>query len=119
MDKEHVNKKECMTDELDSDAKDDNGDDRPNVVRFNEEDEITKEYKLKVGMEFSSLKHFKSAILEHNVLNERNVRFGKNYAVRCRVVCKEKSQCNYTIILKGLGRHPEDPVVLTKEDTSK
>ncbi|KAI5393211.1 hypothetical protein KIW84_060364 [Lathyrus oleraceus] len=72
IDKEHVIEEKYMTDDLDSGVEDINIDDRPNVARFNEEYKITKDFKFKVGMEFSSLKHVKSAILEHNVLNGRD-----------------------------------------------
>ncbi|XP_058726822.1 uncharacterized protein LOC131598214 [Vicia villosa] len=98
MGKENVIEDEYLTDELDSGAEDDSDDDRPRVVRFNEEDGVSKDFKFKVGMEFSSLSQFKSAILELNVLNGRDVRFEKNDAVRCRVVYKEKGQCNYTVL---------------------
>lgn len=40
-----------------------------------------------MGMEFSSLRQFKNDVLEHNVLNGREVRFSKNDGNRCRVVC--------------------------------
>lgn len=52
MDKEHVIEDEFMTDKLDSDVKDNNSDDSLNVVRFNKEDEITKDFKFKVEMNF-------------------------------------------------------------------
>ncbi|KAI5431070.1 hypothetical protein KIW84_035289 [Lathyrus oleraceus] len=71
-----------MTDELDSDAKDDSSDDMQNVVRLNEEYGITNDFKFKVGIKFSSFKQFKSVILEHNILNGRDVRFEKNDALR-------------------------------------
>lgn len=45
------------------------------MIRFNEEDAITKDFNLKVGMKFSSLRKFKNAILDHNVLNGREVIF--------------------------------------------
>ncbi|XP_058776094.1 uncharacterized protein LOC131650398 [Vicia villosa] len=98
MGKKHVIEDEYLTDEFDSGAEDDSDDDRPRVVRLNEEDGVSKDFKIKVGMEFSSLRQFKTCILEHNVLNGRDVRFEKNDAVRCRVVCKEKGQCNYTVL---------------------
>ncbi|KAI5401124.1 hypothetical protein KIW84_065822 [Lathyrus oleraceus] len=47
---------------------------------------ITKEM---VRMEFSSLKQFKDTILEHNVLNGRDVRVEKNDANKCRVASQE------------------------------
>lgn len=49
-------------------------------------------------MEFPSLNQFKSVILEHNVLNGRDVRFEKNDAVRCKVVCKDKKHCDYIVL---------------------
>lgn len=77
MGKEHVSEEEYMTDELDSGANDDSCDDRPSVIRFKEDDALSKHFNFKVGMEFSSLEQFKKAILEHNVLIGREVRFGK------------------------------------------
>ncbi|KAI5421319.1 hypothetical protein KIW84_044946 [Lathyrus oleraceus] len=47
---------------------------------------MPKHFNFKVGMEFYSLKWFKNAILEHNVLFGREVRFDKNDANRFRVV---------------------------------
>ncbi|XP_058762568.1 uncharacterized protein LOC131635949 [Vicia villosa] len=98
MGKAHVIEEEYMTDELDSGADDDSGDDRPCVIRFNAEESFTKDFVFKVGMEFRSLKQFKDAILEHNVLNGREVKFVKNDANRCRVVCKDKEKCDYTVL---------------------
>ncbi|KAI5418497.1 hypothetical protein KIW84_042934 [Lathyrus oleraceus] len=49
-------------------------------------------------MEFFSLKQFKDAILEHNILNSRDVRFEKNDANKCRMVCKDSEKCNYIIL---------------------
>lgn len=49
-------------------------------------------------MKFSSLKQFKDAILEHNILNGRDVRFDKNDANKCRVVCKNNEKCNYIVL---------------------
>ncbi|XP_058752080.1 uncharacterized protein LOC131625205 [Vicia villosa] len=98
MGKAHVIEEEYMTDELDSGADDDSGDDRPCVIRFNAEESFTKDFVFKVGMELRSLKQFKDAILEHNVLNGREVKFVKNDANRCRVVCKDKEKCDYTVL---------------------
>ncbi|XP_058756260.1 uncharacterized protein LOC131629496 [Vicia villosa] len=103
MDKEHVIEEEYMTDELDSGA-DDSCDERPPVIRFNEEDAITKDFKFKLGMEFSSLNQFKKAVMEHNVLIGREVAFAKNDANRCRVVCKEKKLCDYTVLCSRVLR---------------
>ncbi|XP_058724923.1 uncharacterized protein LOC131596316 [Vicia villosa] len=98
MGKEHVIDEEYLTDELDSGADDDSCDDRPTTIRFKEDDGLSKNFKFKVGMEFSSLKQFKKVVLEHNVLNGREVKFEKNDADRCRVVCNEKKICNYTVL---------------------
>ncbi|XP_058746137.1 uncharacterized protein LOC131619011 [Vicia villosa] len=96
--KQHVIEDEYMTDELDSGAEDDSSDERPCVIRFNEEDKLGKEYVFKVGMEFRSLRQFKDTILEHNVLNGRDIKFEKNDSNRCRVVCKDNKKCNYKIL---------------------
>jgi len=55
-------------------------------------------------MEFSSLKQFKSAILEHNVLNGNEVKFKKNDARRCRVICKQKEKCKYLVLCSRVVR---------------
>lgn len=60
------------------------------MIWLNEEDVVTKDFNFKVEIGFFSLRHFKNAILEHNVLNGRKVGFIKNDAKRCRVVCKHK-----------------------------
>lgn len=77
MGKEHVIEDSYMTDELDNGGDDDNCDERPYVIRFNVEDSLSKDFSFKVGMEFSSLHHFKDVILEHNVLSDRDVSFEK------------------------------------------
>ena len=96
MEMEHVIEDDYIINELDSGADDDSDDGRPSVIRFNEHE--NQEFKFKVGMEFSSLKHFNKVVMEHNVLNGREVRFAKNDGTRCRVVCKDKNQCDYTIL---------------------
>jgi len=52
-------------------------------------DDMTKDFKLKLGMQFSSLKEFKQAIMEHSVLNDKKVQFVKNDQNRVRAVCKK------------------------------
>lgn len=47
------------------------------MIWLNEEDVVTKDFNFKVEIEFFSLRHFKNAILEHNVLNGRKVGFIK------------------------------------------
>lgn len=98
MDKEHVIEDSYLTDESDIRGDDDSCDERPCVIKLNVEDFLSKDFVFKVGMKFSSLKQFKDAILEHNVLNGRDVRFEKNDANRCRVVCKDKEKCNYIVL---------------------
>ncbi|CAL5202057.1 unnamed protein product [Lathyrus oleraceus] len=98
MGKEHVTEYPYMTDELDSRGDDDSCDERTCVIRSNEEDTLSKDFDFKVEMEFSSLKQFKDVILEHDVLNGRDVRFEKNDANRCRVVCKDNGKCNYIVL---------------------
>lgn len=98
MDKEHVIKDDYMTDELDSMTKEDSFDDKPAVIRFDKEEKLRKDFIFKVGMKFSSLKQFKKVVLEHNVLNGREVRFTKNDGNRCRIVCKHKLHCVYAVL---------------------
>ncbi|XP_058764112.1 uncharacterized protein LOC131637534 [Vicia villosa] len=85
-------------------ADDDSDDGRPSVIRFRDDEKLRKEFKFKVGMEFSSLKQFKKAVLEHNVLNGREVKFAKNDGERCRVICKDKQQCGYTVLCSRVLR---------------
>lgn len=68
-----------MTNELDSGADDDRCDDMSSVIRFKEDDALSKHFTFKVGMEFVHLQ-FKKAILEHNILIGREVWFEKNDA---------------------------------------
>lgn len=87
---EHVIENDYMIDELDIGADEDSCDDMPIVIRFTEEETLKKDFIYKVGMEFSSLNQFKKVVLEHNVLNGREVRFSKNDGNRCMIVCKDK-----------------------------
>ena len=101
----HVIDEEYLTDELDSASDvDTDGEGRPPIVRFNFEEVMTQTFKFKVGMEFSSLKQFKDAILEHNVLNSREVKFVKNDKDRCRVVWKKKTECRYLVFCSRVVR---------------
>ncbi|KAI5404064.1 hypothetical protein KIW84_051270 [Lathyrus oleraceus] len=75
-----------MTDELDSGAEEDSCDDMPVLIRFNEEEPMTKDFIFKVGMEFSSLKQFKKVILEYNIFNGMRVRFSKSDSMMCTVI---------------------------------
>ncbi|CAK8544632.1 unnamed protein product [Lathyrus sativus] len=102
MGKEHLIEDSYMTDELDSEGDEDSCDERPCMIRFNEEDSISKDFCFKVGMKFSSLKQFKDAILEHNILNGLDVRFEKNDANICRMLCKDKAKFDYTVLCSSV-----------------
>lgn len=95
-----------VSEDLDS-ASDSGGDGcaelKPRYPKFRSED-LTKTFKFTVGMEFSSLKQFKDAILEHNVLNGKQVKFRKNDADRVRVVCKSFDTCGYTALVSRVVR---------------
>ena len=64
-------------------------------------EEMCKEFKFILGMEFCSLKQFKQALMEHFVLNGREVKFIKNDDVRVRVICKRK--CGILILCNKVG----------------
>lgn len=104
MEKEHAIEEDYMTDVLDSGTYEDSCKDKHVVIRYNEEEEMTKDFTFKFGMKFSSLKQFKKAILEYNVLNGMKVRFSKNDAKRHRVVCKHKMHCNYIVLCNRVLR---------------
>ncbi|XP_050881042.1 uncharacterized protein LOC127084601 isoform X1 [Lathyrus oleraceus] len=85
-----------LTDENDSASKRDS---KLNYDKFNVEAEITKNFKFTLGMEFSSLQHFKDAVLEHNTLNGRKIKFTKSDRLRVRAVCKFNEKCGYVILV--------------------
>ncbi|KAJ1414891.1 Transposase, MuDR, plant [Sesbania bispinosa] len=82
-----------LSDELHSDLDDNCGfdHDKPKYPTYQKE-EMCKQFKFTLGMEFRSLKEFKDVILEHSVLNGREVVFVKNDSVRVRVKCKRDCQ---------------------------
>jgi len=41
-------------------------------------EEMCKDFKFRLGMEFCSLKQFKQALMEHSVLNDGEIKFIKN-----------------------------------------
>ena len=53
-------------------------------------------------MKFSSLKQFKDAIIEHSILNRRQLRFEKNDTLRVKVRCKET--CEFMAYCSKVGR---------------
>ncbi|KAJ1415929.1 Transposase, MuDR, plant [Sesbania bispinosa] len=62
---------------------------------------MCRQFKFKLGMEFSSLKEFKDAILEHSVLNGREIIFEKNDKVRARVRCSQT--CDFVALVSKVG----------------
>lgn len=51
--------------------------------------DMCKNFKFKLGMKFCLLKEF-NAIMEHSMLNGREVEFVKNDHVKVKVVCKKR-----------------------------
>ncbi|KAK7244700.1 hypothetical protein RIF29_39526 [Crotalaria pallida] len=90
-----------MTDELESGDSDSDGENKPKYPLFREE-QMGKNFKFKLGMEFSSLNQFKDAILEHSVLIGKEVKFKKNDSNRVRVVCSQ--HCDYLVFCSRVGR---------------
>jgi len=88
------------TDELDSDVDIGDGEGGRKYPLFRGE-EMCKEFKFRLGMEFCSLKQFKQALMEHSVLNGREVKFIKNDDVRVRAICKRK--CGFLILCSKVG----------------
>ena len=89
--------------DLDSDVDSDEGVGTvdPKFCKFRPED-MNKDFKFKLGMEFGSLKDFKQALMEHSVLNGKEVKFVKNDQKRVRAICKKK--CGF-VIMTLIGRH--------------
>ncbi|KAJ1440952.1 Transposase, MuDR, plant [Sesbania bispinosa] len=98
----HDMEDEYHNEELDSDycSSGNEDDNKLTYVRFKKED-MGKEFKFKLGIEFSSLKEFKDAILEHSVLNGREIIFEKNDKVRVRVRCKQT--CDFVALISKVG----------------
>ena len=97
----HVIDDAYSSDELYSGVESDSdGENIPKYTKY-KMDLMCKEFEFKIGMEFSSLEQFKEAIMEHSVLNGKEVKFQKNDAVRCRVVCKNK--CGFLVLVSKCG----------------
>jgi hypothetical protein len=78
-----------FSEELDSSDPDDSDHEPwPRYEKFRKE-QLNKDYEFRLGMEFNSLKEFKDAIREWNVLNGHEISFEKNESYRVRIVCKE------------------------------
>jgi len=90
------------TNELDFDVDSDEGVDTvgPKFCKIRPED-MNKDFKFKLGMEFGSLKDFKQALMEHSVLNGKEVKFVKNDQKRVRAICKKK--CGFLIMASRVG----------------
>ena len=95
---------EYTTDELDSASESEFENDKPKFVKFSADEEMTKNFKFSAGMEFATLQQFKDAILEHSVLNGKEIRFPKSDKDRVRAVCKKKKKCDYFIFVSRVGR---------------
>jgi len=95
---------EYTTDSLDSASDSESENDKPKFAKFRADEEMTKTFKFSAGMEFGILQQFKDAVLEHSVLNGKEIRFPKNDINRVRVVCKFKKTCRYFIFVSRVGR---------------
>ncbi|KAJ1391831.1 hypothetical protein SESBI_36340 [Sesbania bispinosa] len=80
--------------ENDLDGSDIDGSRIPKYLKYNKED-ICKTFKFKLGMEFTC------AILEHSILNGRQVKFVKNDSLRVRVV--RPKNCDFTLLVSKVG----------------
>ncbi|XP_014523658.1 uncharacterized protein LOC106779953 [Vigna radiata var. radiata] len=88
---DHEINEEYNCDELDSDLESD-GDGslkRGNFKKFRQDD-MNKDFRFSLGMEFCSLKEFKNALMEHSLLNGKEIKFMKNDLTRVRAECKKK-----------------------------
>lgn len=96
------------SDELGSSDPDDSDREKgPKYERFRKT-QLCKTFQFKVGVEFSSTKEFKEAIIEWTVLNGYEIKFVKNDLIRCRVVCKkrEKDDCMFLALCSQVnGQH--------------
>ena len=63
--------------------------------------DVGRDFKFCLGMEFCSLKEFKQALKEYSVLNGREVVFLKSDDVRVRAICKKK--CGFLILCSKVG----------------
>jgi len=88
----------------------------PKFVKYNAED-MNKSFKFRLGMEFCSLKDFKHALMEHNVLNGKEIKFVKNDDKRVRAVCKKK--CGFLIMVSKVGRSHRCGRVMFNKNANK
>nr|XP_004489869.1 uncharacterized protein LOC101510316 [Cicer arietinum] len=90
------------SEELDNSDPDSNSnkEKRPKYDQFRVE-ELNKNYKFKLGLEFKSLVEFKDAIREWSILNGKEIEFIKNDSIRARVICKAK--CWFLALVSKVG----------------
>lgn len=95
---------EYVSDELDSSDPDASGDEKnPKYEKFRQ-DQLSKAYQFKLGMEFNSLQEFKDTMREWTVLNGYQMKMEKNDKKRVRVVCKK--DCGFVALCSKVGdRH--------------
>ncbi|WVZ24109.1 hypothetical protein V8G54_002653 [Vigna mungo] len=99
---EHEIDEEYISDELDSDLEsDEDGSLKQGKLKKFRQDDMNKDFKFSLGMEFGSLKEFKNALMEHSVLNGKEIKFVKNDLTRVRVECKKK--CGFLIMASKVG----------------
>ncbi|WVY98174.1 hypothetical protein V8G54_030325 [Vigna mungo] len=93
---------EYNSDELDSNV-DSDEDERVKKTKFKKyrQDDMSKNFKFELGMEFCTLREFKNAVMEHSLLNGKDVKFVKNDGTRARAVCKNK--CGFVIMASKVG----------------
>ncbi|WVZ21257.1 hypothetical protein V8G54_008579 [Vigna mungo] len=99
---DHEINEEYNSDELDSDLESD-GDGNFKRSKFKKfrQDDMNKDFRFSLGMEFGSLKEFKNALMEHSVLNGKEIKFVKNDLTRVRAKCKKK--CGFLIMASKVG----------------
>jgi len=89
-----------LSEELGSSNPDDSDDGTIKYGQFRKE-QLNKDFKFKLGMEFNSLAEFKEAIIEWNVLNGYELKMPKNESYRLRVLCRE--ECGYKALCSVVG----------------
>ena len=110
---------EYFSEELDSlDPYESDHEGGPRYENFRRE-QLNKNFEFRLGMEFNSLREFKDAMIEWNVLNGYQISFEKYESYRVRNVCKEdalkkgekrlegeKKKCGYLCLCSKVGhRH--------------
>ncbi|WVZ07385.1 hypothetical protein V8G54_020731 [Vigna mungo] len=99
---DHEINEEYNSDELDSDLEsDEDGNFKRGKFKKFRQDDMNKDFRFSLGMEFGSLKEFKNALMEHSVLNGKKIKFMKNDLTRVRAECKKK--CGFLIMASKVG----------------